>query len=116
LATYLTFGLTGWRQAADHLFDTTESPTAPYWSEDVAAVADLAAGAYCQMNRHLPAFIGMETSRAVIASTNIENQRARAIGEWLATGRSALKHLLVRLEQDGNGDVRASAQAFVGSC
>jgi hypothetical protein len=114
LATYLTFGLTGWRQAANHLFDTTESPTAPYWSEDVAAVADLAAGAYCQMSGHLPAFLGVETSQVGMASTNVENQRARAIGDWLATGRSALKHVLVQLEQNGNGDVRASAQAFVG--
>ncbi len=49
LATYLTFGLTGWKQPADHLFGTTELPQAPYWSEDVASVADLAAGAYCQL-------------------------------------------------------------------
>jgi hypothetical protein len=109
LATYLTFGLTGWRQAADHLFGTTESPMAPYWSEDVAAVSDLAAGAYCQMSGHL----GRESWQVGLAS-NVESQRARAIGNWLATGRSALKHALLRLEQDDNGGVRASAQAFMG--
>lgn len=114
LATYLTFGLTGWRQAADHLFGTTESPMAPYWSEDVAAVADLAAGAYCQLSEHLPAFLGRETWRVELDSSNIENRRARAISNWLAASRGPLKHALLRLEQDGEGNVRASAQAFVG--
>ncbi len=114
LATYLTFGLTGWRQAADHLFGTTESPMAPYWSEDVAAVADLAAGAYCQLTGYLPAFLGRETWRVGLNSSNIENRRALAIGNWLAASRGPLKHALLRLEQDGEGNVRASAQAFVG--
>lgn len=113
LATYLTFGLTRWRQPADNLFGTTELPMAPYWSEDVAAVADLAAGAYCQMSAHLPDFFGKENWVVGIASSNVENQRARAIGNWLATGRSALKHVLLRLERDGNGEVRSSAQAFM---
>ncbi len=113
LATYLTFGLTGWRQPADHLFGTTESPRAPYWSEDLAAVSDLAAGAYCKMAAHLPTFFGLRTWQVGAAPTDVENLRARAIGNWLATGQNALKHVLLRLEQDANGDVRASAQAFV---
>jgi len=66
------------------------------------------------MSGHLPAFFGMEARQVRVASSNVESQRACAIGDWLATGRSALKHVLLRLEQDGNGDVRASAQAFVG--
>ncbi|VWD44089.1 hypothetical protein BLA50215_05612 [Burkholderia lata] len=115
LATYFTFGLTGWRNAADHLFGTTESPTAPYWSEDVAALADLAAGAYCQMSSHLPTFLGEEAWQILVKSGDIESQRAQAIGNWLALGNSALKHALLRLEPDGNGEVRSSAQAFVGS-
>lgn len=114
LATYLTFGLTGWRQAADNWFGTTESPMAPYWSEDIAAVADLAAGAYCEMSRHLPAFFGNESWQVRMAASNVENTRARAICSWLATNRSVLKHVLLRLEQDSNGNARASAQAFVG--
>jgi hypothetical protein len=113
LATYLTFGLTGWRQAADHLFGTTESAMAPYWSEDVAAIADLAAGAYCKMNSHLPTFFGTETWRVAVSSSGVENQRARAIGDWLATSQGVLKRVLLRLEKDGGGNVRASAQAFV---
>ncbi|MBI3715770.1 MAG: hypothetical protein HY255_07235 [Betaproteobacteria bacterium] len=112
LATYFTFGITGWKQAADHIFGTTELPEAPYWSEDVAAVADLAAGAYCQLSAHLPAFLGVESWRVGVSSNNVENQRAGAIGNWLATSRSALKHVLLRLEQDGGGNTRASAQAF----
>ncbi|MBK1622258.1 hypothetical protein CKO32_01635 [Afifella marina DSM 2698] len=114
LATYLTFGLTGWRQAADHLFATTESHMAPYWSEDVAAVADLAAGAYCQLSGYLPAFVGRETWRMRLNPSSIENRRASAIGNWLAESRGSLKHALLRLEQDSEGEVRASAQAFVG--
>jgi hypothetical protein len=115
LATYLTFGLTGWRTAADHLFGTTGSPMAPYWSEDVAAVADLAAGAYCQMSGQLPAFFGMKNWQVGMSSSSVEDQRACAIGNWLSTGRRPLRHVLLRLEKDGNGEVRASAQAFLGS-
>jgi len=114
LATYLTFGLTGWRNAADHLFGTTESSTVPYWSEDVAALADLAAGAYCQMSNHLPTFLGKEAWQVLVASGDVESQRARAIGDWLATGHCALKHVLLRLEPDDRGEIRSSAQAFSG--
>ncbi|WP_322064207.1 hypothetical protein [Burkholderia ubonensis] len=114
LATYLTFGLTRWRNAADHVFGTTETPAAPYWSEDVAALADLAAGAYCQMSSHLPAFLGKETWQVLVATGDIES-RARTIGDWLATGNCALKHVLLRLEPDDYGEVRSSAQAFAGS-
>lgn len=116
LATYLTFGLTGWRQPADHLFGTTESPMAPYWSEDVAAVADLAAGAYCQMSPHLPAFFNSGTGRVELSSSNIVDRRAHAIGNWLATSRGALKHALLRLERGSDGIVQASAQAFISRC
>jgi hypothetical protein len=112
LATCLTFGLTRWRQPADHLFGTTESPFAPYWSEDLAAVADLAAGAYCQMSGYLPAFLGKEAWSVRLPSSGVENRRARAIGDWLATSHTALKHVLLRLEQVGDDDIRASAQFF----
>ena len=112
LATYLTFGLTGWRNAAEHLFGTTESPKAPYWSEDVASLADLAAGAYCQLGNHLPTFLGLETWRVLVASSEVENQRARAIADWLAGSDFALKHMLLRLGPDACGEVRSSAQAF----
>jgi hypothetical protein len=115
LATYLTFGLTGWQNAADHLFGTTESPVAPYWSEDVAAVADLTAGAYCQMSSQLPAFFGLKNWQVGVSSSRVKDQRARAIGNWLAAGRRPLRHVLLRLEKDGSAEVRASAQAFMGS-
>lgn len=99
LATYLTFGLTGWRQPADHIFATTESPMAPFWSEDVAAVADLAAGAYCQMSDFLPAYLSKERWIVRRASSEVEDQRARVIGDWLSEDQCALKHVLLRLEK-----------------
>lgn len=110
LASYFTFGLTAWRNAADNLFGTMESPTTPYWSEDVAALADLAAGAYCQMSSHLPTSLGKETRLGPVVLG--ETKRARAIGDWLASGNCALKHALLRLEPDGCGEIRSSAQAF----
>ncbi len=116
LASYLTFGVTGWKHAADHLFGTTESPAAPYWAEDLTAVADLAAGAYCQLSKHLPAFfgeIGEKTWQVGIASNDVESLRARAVGDWLAKRPGALKHVLLRLETDDNREVRSSAQAFL---
>ncbi|HEV2717268.1 MAG TPA: hypothetical protein VGU64_18520 [Terriglobales bacterium] len=115
LASYLTFGLTHWRNAADNVFGTTELPAIPYWAEDVAALADLAAGAYCQLSSHLPAFLGMKTWQVAVPSSDIESQRARAIGDWLALGNNALKHVLLRLELDDRGEARASAQAFTGT-
>lgn len=115
LATYLTFGLTGWQRAAGHYFGTTDSPMAPYWSEDVAAVADLAAGTYCKLSAYLPGFLGRETWRVGLKSNYIDDQRARAIGNWLAKNRGPFKHALLRLELDSDGQVRASAQAFASS-
>lgn len=113
LATYLTFGLTGWRQAADHLFGTTESSIAPHWSEDLAAVPDLAAGAYCQMSEKLPSSFGLKTWTVGLSSKSIEDRRSLAVGDWLSTSGKALKHVLLRLERDSDGSVRASAQSFM---
>jgi hypothetical protein len=116
LATYLTFGATGWRRPADHLFGTTELSEAPSWSEDLAAVTDLAAGAYCQLSKLLPAFFGHvseKTWQVRMASTDVESLRARAIGDWLAKSRGALKHVLLRMELDSNQEVRISAQSFL---
>lgn len=112
LASYLTFGLTGWRNTADHMFATTESPNIPYWSEDVAAIPDLVAGAYCQMSACLPSFFGVATWTKSVNPNLVTDDRVRLIGDWLATGKRALKHVLLRLELDGIGSVRASAQAF----
>lgn len=114
LAAYLTFGLTGWRNPADAWFGTTESATAPYWSEDLAAVADLVAGAYCQLSSHLPSFLGRKSWRVVVSSRDVESQRACAIGNWLAVNKGALKHVLLRLELDRDGVMRSSAQTFLG--
>ncbi|MBS0532482.1 MAG: hypothetical protein JSR72_00355 [Proteobacteria bacterium] len=114
LATYLAFGLTGWRQAAGHSFGTTESHFAPSWSEDVAALPDIVAGAYCQMSEALPSFFGKETWQATVSSGGVGNRRARIIGEWLARREGALRAVLLRLELDGSGAVRTSAQGFVG--
>ncbi|WP_145748417.1 hypothetical protein [Nitrospirillum amazonense] len=112
LATYITYGLTRWQKPAGHYFSTTELPFVPAWSEDVAAVPDLVAGAYCHMSGHLPAFLGREVWQLKVASRGYGNKRAHAICEWLASSRGALRHVLLRLEQDAMGEVRASAQAF----
>ncbi len=113
LASYLTCGLTRWRTPANNLFCTTEMPNAPYWSEDVAAVADIAAGAYCKLSGHLPTFFGKEAWQAGVASSRVKDRRARAIGDWLGAGQNTLKHVLIRLEPDGDKHVKASAQAFL---
>jgi len=54
LSTYLTFGLTKWTAAADHIFGTTGMNEQPYWSEDLVAVPDLVAGAYCKLAPSIP--------------------------------------------------------------
>lgn len=113
LAAYLSFGLTGWRRPADNMFGTTESPHAPYWAEDVTALPDLVAGVYCALSSHLPTFLGVETWRTGVSSRNVQDHRALIIGNWLAEGRGMLRHVLVRLEPDEEGNIRSSAQAFV---
>jgi hypothetical protein len=116
LATYLTFGVTGWHRAADHVFGTTESSPTPYWSEDLAAVADLAAGAFCQLSNYLPTFsrdICENSWQVQMASGVVESWRARVIGDWLAKRHGTLKHILLRLEVDKDRRVRSSAQAFL---
>lgn len=113
LASHLTFGLTRWRQPASCWFGTTETAGAPDWAEDLAAVADLLAGAYCKMSGDLPAFFGRRSWLVSMSPQNID-RRAQAVGDWLASGPQALRHILLRLEVDQCGEVRASAQAYLG--
>jgi len=112
LSAYITFSLTGWRKPADSYFCTTESPHAPPWAEDIAALADLAAGSYCHLSSFLPAYLGKEAWITRADSSSIENQRARAIAGWLATQQGNLRHVLLRLERGENKEIRSSAQAF----
>jgi len=113
LATYINVGLTGWRQAADNWFGTTEAHDLPVWAEDLAAVPDLVAGAYCQLSPHLPTILGKETWRILASADNVNDRRVVAVANWLAGGKQAMKHVLLRLEQDDRGEVRSSAQAFL---
>ncbi len=113
LATYLTFGLTGWRNAAESLFGTTESPLSPKWAEDIAAIPDLVAGACCRLTSLLPAYVGTEVWTKTVSTTGMEDKRALVVGDWMATRKGSLHHILIRLEADKNDFVRASAQSFV---
>ncbi len=113
LASYLSFGLTGWRNPADNYFATTETSNIPSWSEDVAAIPDLAAGAYCQLAAFLPTSFGRLPSEVVV-NAEMENQRAAIIGNWLADASKTLKHILLRAEVERGGEVRVTAQVFKG--
>lgn len=112
LATYVTFGVTGWHNAKESFFVTTELPHAPEWSEDLASIADLVAGAYCQQSGNLPAFFGIDNWKISYGPNSIKEQRANSILSWLATSKLALRHALLRLELDSQGNIRSSAQAF----
>lgn len=113
LASYLTFGATGWLKPADNYFGTTELPTAPPWAEDVAAITDLVAGATSKMSSSLPSFFGEKTWTVRVSSDEIEDERSRAIGTWLATPKKNLKHVLLRLGRDSLGEIRSSAQSII---
>jgi hypothetical protein len=114
LAAYLSFGVTGWQRPAVHNFGTTGLPDAPFWSEDIAAIADIVAGAYCELSHSLPTFFEKGSWQVGVNSNEISDLRARMIGNWLADTKKHLKHVLVRLELDESGGVRSSAQAFAG--
>lgn len=113
LATYLTFGLTGWKAAADQFFYTTHSARLPEWAEDLTAIADIAAGAYAKLAKALPAFVGRPSWTVEMSSDSVADPRARLVGDWLAHGTGELRHVLMRLERDSEGQVRASAQSFL---
>jgi hypothetical protein len=113
LATYLTFGLTGWEAAAEQTFYTTESARLPEWAEDLTAIADIAAGAYSKMAGILPNFRGQPLWQIRMNSDAVTDTRAHIVGDWLAQNQGKLRHVLLRLERDWYGDVRASAQSFL---
>ena len=115
LCSYLTFGLTHWRNPADMEFGTTASPYAPAWAEDAASIPDLVAGACCKLGRLLPAYCGTELWRRVIPSSSAEDRRARAVGNWMAVKQGRLRHVLLRLELGDEGVPRASAQFFASA-
>jgi hypothetical protein len=113
LATYLTFGLTGWKNAADQHFTTTESENLPLWAEDVGALPDIAAGACAQLSRILPLFMGEETWTVPIIDNPPVDWRARIFGDWLSSPHGVLRHVLLRLAPNDNGEIKASAQRFL---
>jgi hypothetical protein len=115
LASYLTVGLTGWREPADHWFTTTESTTVPPWAEDVAAIPDIVAGAYCQLSSLLPSRFEDGISTKIVSSRKVEGERAQVVSKWLATTERALHPVLLRLELDTEGNARATAQVFAGT-
>lgn len=114
LACYLTFGCAGWKSPADAEFCTTDTPGAPPWVEDIAAIPDLIAAAACKLNSVLPTTVGRETWTRVVSGSAAKDHRAQVIGDWMATTGGPLRHILLRLEVDDSGVPRASAQSFVG--
>lgn len=113
LAAYLTYGFRRWQQPAPTWFGTTELGNAPDWAEDIAAIADYAAGACCQMSDQLPRFFGKRNWKTRVSIDQMD-KRALAFGNWLAAGPGHLNHVLLRLEVDSSALVRASAQAWTG--
>lgn len=112
LASYLTFGLTGWRNAADQLFMTTGMSGLPEWAEDVAAIADIAAGACAALSDRLPLFLNRPRWVVALEAADEMEWRAKTFGDWLSAPHGRLHHVLLRLAPDASGRVRASAQKF----
>ena len=112
LATYLSFGLTGWRNAAEQGFLTTAALDTPDWVEDMAAIPDIAAGACARLSSHLPTFLGRPTWTIGRSSAGVADWRALAFANWLSEPRGIIRHVLVRLEPNADGEIQASAQSF----
>lgn len=113
LASYLSFGFTGWRNPAQQNFLTTEAPNCPRWVEDLAAIPDISAGACAQLSNTLPLFEGSKTWTIRLRSQVEPDWRAKVFGDWLSEPHGVLRHVLLRLAPDETGEVRASAQKFV---
>jgi hypothetical protein len=113
LATYLTYGLTGRTHSAEQNFTTTEAENMPLWAEDVAAIPDIAAGACAQLSGVLPLFMGDKTWTVPITYGASLDWRARIFGDWLSAPHGVLRHVLLRLAPNANGEIQASAQRFL---
>ncbi len=112
LATYLTFGLTRGAVTGELHFMTTLSQHVPAWGEDLAAIPDIAAGACANLSGVLPLFMGRPTWTVGLAHGDMLDWRAQTFAHWLSNPRGVLRHVLLRLAPDANGDIRASAQRF----
>jgi hypothetical protein len=117
LASYLTFGLAGWRNPAAMHFGTTETPSIPMWAEDAVAIPDLVAGAACQLSSLLPTGLGLNFSRwtTIISSDIPRDPRARVVGDWMAASTGNLRMIILRLEVDERGHPRISAHSLGGA-
>lgn len=113
LMTYLYFGFTGRRKSAEQNFVTTAANKLPNWVEDVAAIPEIAAGACANLYATLPLFIGQQTWTIGMARSCDLDWRAAAFCDWLTSPRGVLRHVLLRLAPDAQGEIRASAQKFV---
>lgn len=112
LATYLTFGLTGRRKSAEQNFMTTEAKNLPDWIEDLATIPDIAAGACASLSGKLPLFMEQSTWTVGMVYGDDVDWRAKIFGDWLSSPHGMLRHVLVRLAPDAQGEIRASAQKF----
>jgi hypothetical protein len=113
LATYLTIGLTGRRNSAEHTFMTTEAKGVPDWAEDLASIPDIAAGACASLSTMLPTFIEQQTWTVEVVHGGNVDWRAKVFGDWLSSPDGILRHVLLRLAPDARGSIQASAQKFV---
>ena len=113
LSSYLTQGLARWKSPADLHFLTTEMDDLPFWAEDVTALADITAGAYCKLGQVLPSFFRKSSWQVRTSPISISDQRSQQVLDWLATSTKNMKPLLVRLEPDGENSYRASSQSFL---
>lgn len=112
LATYLVFGLTGGARTSELHFMTTLSQHLPAWGEDLAAIPDIVAGASANLSSVLPIFMGRPTWTVGVAHGEALDWRARTFADWLSAPHGVLRHVLLRLAPDANGQIRASAQRF----
>ena len=66
------------------------------------------------MGDSLPDFLGTRNWITLLRKS-VSESRALIFGNWLASQPPKLRHLLIRLCPDANGEIRASAQAIIGN-
>ncbi|WP_417517904.1 hypothetical protein [Minwuia sp.] len=112
LATYMHYGITGEIDESGIFLGTTEMKNAPAWSEDLAAIADIAAGSYCKLSNVLPTNYGIKNWTVRIKPQKDIDERALVFGDWISKDDLILKSLLIRVELDCDRQIRTSAQVF----
>jgi len=110
--SYMTWGMTGWKNPATMEFGTTALDSPDRRFEDLAAIPDLAAGAMAHFAPAVPIPPVPGEGVQVIKREMCADPRTRLILDWLGMDKGTLRRILLRVVKDETGAMRARAECI----